>query len=60
MNEGFGIVETNGKFIVTQDKKPIRLPKSDGASIVTEFDCAKDAETYILILKRLRRKTAHV
>lgn len=51
-----GVVEKNGKFVVTKDGQPINLPKSDGQSIVTEFTSKVDAETYINILSRLKSK----
>lgn len=55
MKDDLGIVECDGKFIVTKNGNPIRLPKTDGASIVTEFDSKQDAQTYINILKNLRK-----
>jgi len=51
----YGVVESNGKFIVTKNGQPINLPKTSGSSIVTEFDCRADAEKYISILKSLKR-----
>ncbi|NBX73016.1 MAG: hypothetical protein EBQ89_01825 [Alphaproteobacteria bacterium] len=54
----FGVIEKNGKFVVTKNNEPILLPKSDGAKIVTEFDNKVDAEKYLSILKHLTsRKT---
>jgi hypothetical protein len=50
-----GIIEKNNKFIVTKNGEPINLPKSDGSTIVTEFDSRSDAERYISILKSLTR-----
>lgn len=50
-----GIVQKNGKFIVTKNGKPINLPKSDGQSIVTEFDTKDDAEKYMRILSNLKK-----
>jgi hypothetical protein len=49
----FGVIEKNGKFVVTKNNEPILLPKSDGAKIVTEFDNKVDAEKYLSILKHL-------
>jgi hypothetical protein len=49
------IIEKNNKFIVTKNGEPINLPKSDGSTIVTEFDSRSDAERYISILKSLTR-----
>ena len=42
-----------GKFIVTKDGEPILLTKTDGATIVTEFDNKTDAERYVTILRKL-------
>lgn len=58
MNSNLCIVEKNSKFIVTKNGQPINLPKTDGATIVTEFPSREDAEKYISILKNLesRRK----
>jgi hypothetical protein len=52
----FGILEKNGKFIVTQNGEPIKLPKSEGQSIVTEFNSKTDAETYMSILTKLKKQ----
>ena len=51
-----GVIEKNGKFVVTKNGQPILLPKSDGQSIVTEFESREDAEKYMTILKNLKRK----
>jgi hypothetical protein len=51
-----GILEKNGKFVVTKNGEPINLPKSEGQSIVTEFTSKVDAETYINILNRLKKQ----
>ena len=51
-----GIVQKNGKFVVTKDGEPINLPKSDGQSIVTAFDTKEDAEKYKSILIHLQKK----
>lgn len=51
-----GVLEKNGKFVVTQDGKPINLPKSDGQSIVTEFSTKSDAERYMSILSSLQKQ----
>lgn len=51
-----GVVEKNGKFVVTQNGKPIDLPKSDGQAIITEFSTKSDAEKYMSILKSLKKK----
>jgi hypothetical protein len=51
-----GVAEKNGKFVVTQNGQPINLPKSDGQTIVTEFNSKSDAEKYMSILKSLKKK----
>jgi hypothetical protein len=51
-----GIVEKNGKFIVTQNGQPINLPKTDGETIVTEFNNKSDAEKYMNILATLQKQ----
>ena len=48
------VIEQNKKFVVTENGKPINLPKTDGATIVTEFDSREDAEKYISILSKLK------
>lgn len=55
MSDTYGVIEQNGKFIVTKNNKVLQLPKSDGAAIVTEFDSREDAEKYISIVKRLKQ-----
>jgi len=54
--EMFDIIQENGRFVVTKNGNAIRLPKSDGQSIVTEFDSREDAQTYINILKSLKKR----
>ena len=54
--EMFDIIQENGRFVVTKNGNAIRLPKSDGQSIVTEFDSREDAQTYINILKSLKNR----
>jgi predicted DNA-binding WGR domain protein len=49
-------MQKNGKFVVTQNGEPINLPKSDGQSIVTEFDSKDDAQKYMDILSRLSKQ----
>jgi hypothetical protein len=52
------VQDSNNKFLVTKNGDPIRLPKTDGSHIVTEFDNKVDAEKYLSILKHLTsRKT---
>lgn len=55
MSDVYGVIEQNGKFIVTKNNKILQLPKSDGASIITEFDCKEDAERYLNIVKQLKK-----
>lgn len=50
------VVEKGNKFVVTKNGEPILLPKTDGQSIVTEFETKQDAERYMTILKSLRKK----
>ena len=52
----YHVVEKNGKFVVALDNKPINLPKTDGSTIVTEFDSREDAEKYISILNNLKKQ----
>ena len=54
--EIFDVIQTNGRFVVTKNGQPILLPKSDGQSIVTEFDSSEDAQRYINILKSLKKR----
>jgi len=50
------VLEKNGKFIVAENGQPINLPKSDGQSIVTEFNNKSDAERYMSILATLKKQ----
>lgn len=54
VSDTLSVIEKNGKFVVTENGNPINLPKTDGATIVTEFDSREDAEKYISILSRLK------
>lgn len=54
MND-MSVVEKDGKFIVTKNGEAILLPKSDGQSIITEFDTKSDAERYMSIVSMLQR-----
>lgn len=54
-----GIMQKNGKYVVTKNGQPIVLPKSDGQSIVTEFDTKSDAEKYMGIVSTLMKKRAY-
>jgi hypothetical protein len=55
--EKFDVIQQNGKFVVTKNGNPILLPKSDGQSIVTEFDSREDAQKYLNILKSLKKRS---
>lgn len=55
MSSVLDIVQKNNKFVVTKNGQPIQLPKSDGQTIVTEFDNRRDAEKYLSILKSLSK-----
>lgn len=59
MIDNLSVIEKRGKYIVTQNGKPLNLPKTDGASIVTEFDSKTDAERYMSILKSLKKHKKH-
>lgn len=59
MSNALGIMQKNGRFVVTQNGQPINLPKSDGQSIVTEFDSRQDAEKYMDILSKLSKQKKH-
>jgi predicted DNA-binding WGR domain protein len=54
------VIEQNGKFIVADNGRPINLPKSDGQTVVTEFDNKTDAEKYMSILSRLKKQKQYV
>ena len=56
VSDTLSVLEKSGKFVVTENGKPINLPKTDGATIVTEFDSREDAEKYISILSRLKKQ----
>ena len=58
MSNALGVIQKNGKFVVTKNGEPILLPKSDGQSIVTEFNSKEDAEKYMSILATLQKKKA--
>jgi hypothetical protein len=50
------VIEQNKKFVVTENGKPVNLPKTDGSTVVTEFDSREDAEKYISILNNLKKQ----
>jgi hypothetical protein len=56
MSAKLGVISKGSKFVVTKNGEPILLPKSDGQTIVTEFDSKEDAEKYISILSRLNQQ----
>lgn len=56
MSKSLGILEKNGKFVVTKNGEPILLPKTDGQSVITEFPTKEDAERYMSILASLQKK----
>lgn len=56
MSNTLDIVQKNNKFVVTKNGQPIQLPKTDGQTIVTEFDTKSDAEKYLSILKTLSKR----
>lgn len=56
MSNILDIVQKNNKFVVTKNGQPIQLPKTDGQTIITEFDTKSDAEKYLGILKTLSKR----
>ena len=56
MSDNLSVIEKRGKFVVASNGQPIQLPRSDGASVTTEFDSKQDAEKYLNILKSLKSK----
>jgi predicted DNA-binding WGR domain protein len=50
------VIEQNKKFVVAENGKVINLPKTDGSTVVTEFDTRDDAEKYMSILATLKKK----
>lgn len=58
MSNALGVMQKNGKFVVTKNGQPILLPVSDGQPIVTEFSTKEDAERYMSILTTLQKKKA--
>jgi hypothetical protein len=51
----YGVIKMGSKFVVTKNGEPILLPKTNGSTLVTEFDSRTDAEKYLCILQRLKR-----
>ena len=57
MSNALGVMQKNGKFVVTKNGEPILLPKStDGQTIVTQFDNKEDANKYMEILSKLSKQ----
>jgi hypothetical protein len=56
MSAKLGVISKGSKFVVTKNGEQILLPKSNGQTIVTEFDSKEDAERYIGILNRLNQQ----
>lgn len=54
------VIEQNKKFVVAENGKPINLPKTDGSTVVTEFDSKADAERYLSILATLKKQKNYV
>ena len=54
------VIEQNKKFVVVENGKPINLPKTDGSTVVTEFDSKADAERYLSILATLKKQKKYV
>jgi hypothetical protein len=59
MTKVYDVVQKNSKFVVTKNGEPILLPKSDGQSIVTQFDTKEDAQQYLSILENLLKRKEH-
>ena len=56
MSAKLGVISKGNKFVVTKNGEPILLPKSNGQTIVTEFDSKEDAEKYVSILNNLYKQ----
>lgn len=57
MTNTLGIMQKNGKFVVTKNGEPILLPKNtEGQTIVTQFDTKEDAQKYMDILSKLSKQ----
>lgn len=57
MSNNLGIVQKNGKFVVTRNGEPILLPlNTEGQTIVTQFDSKEDAQKYMDILVKLSKR----
>jgi hypothetical protein len=56
VSDTLSVIEKSGKFVVAENGKPINLPKTDGSTVVTEFDSKADAERYLSILATLKKQ----
>jgi hypothetical protein len=56
MSVKLGVISKGNKFVVTKNGEPILLPKSNGQTIITEFDSREDAERYLGILNNLNKQ----
>jgi hypothetical protein len=56
MSAKLGVISKGNKFVVTKNGEPILLPRSNGQTIVTEFDSKEDAEKYVSILHNLYKQ----
>ena len=55
MKSNLSVVEKNKKFVVAKNGEPFILNRTDGATVITEFDSKTDAEKYLEILKKLKK-----
>jgi hypothetical protein len=60
VSDTLSVIEKSGKFVVTQNGQPINLPKTDGSTVVTEFETKDDAEKYMKIVSSLKRMKKYV
>jgi len=58
--DSYEVKQLNDKYVVTKNGEPTLLPKSDGQSIVTEFDSMEDANKYLSILQSLMKRSSKV
>ena len=56
----YEVKQLNNRYVVTKNNEPILLPKSDGQSIVTQFDSIEDANKYLSILQSLMKRSSKV
>lgn len=50
------IIEVGKKFVVAENGKPINLPRTEGSTLITEFDKKEDAEKYMSILAHIKKQ----